>query len=202
MRSSSFSLHGHISALTESFVATRLDGFRRITEGRDKGGYFHEFFLQGRRGLVKKVKRKKLTTPKASKQDLNMATRICNEMLNNHVTQMPASYMVPTMQQMMMMNQGGPFSLEAGMGGATRMAPVRFGSFGGPSSHLAATRDQLYPALEMGGPSRDQNRTEQQLRQQSQMMPLYAGPGNSAAPPNAEPSDGGSSGYMRAPKEK
>ena len=36
------------------------DGFRRITEGRDKAGYFHEYFLKGRKGLCKKIQRKKV----------------------------------------------------------------------------------------------------------------------------------------------
>ena len=36
-----------------------LYGFRRITEGRDKGSYFHDFFLKGKRKLCKKIKRKK-----------------------------------------------------------------------------------------------------------------------------------------------
>jgi hypothetical protein len=36
-----------------------LYGFRRITEGQDKGGYFHESFLKGRKSLIKKIKRKK-----------------------------------------------------------------------------------------------------------------------------------------------
>jgi hypothetical protein len=36
-----------------------LYGFRRVTEGRDKGSYFHKYFVKGRRGLCKKIKRKK-----------------------------------------------------------------------------------------------------------------------------------------------
>jgi hypothetical protein len=36
-----------------------LYGFRRITEGQDKGGYFHDSFLKGRKSLIKKIKRKK-----------------------------------------------------------------------------------------------------------------------------------------------
>jgi hypothetical protein len=36
-----------------------LYGFRRITEGQDKGGYFHDSFLEGRKSLIKKIKRKK-----------------------------------------------------------------------------------------------------------------------------------------------
>ncbi|KAL7579747.1 hypothetical protein ACA910_021889 [Epithemia clementina (nom. ined.)] len=39
-----------------------LYGFRRITEGRDKGAYFHKYFIKGRRALCKKVKRKKTST--------------------------------------------------------------------------------------------------------------------------------------------
>jgi len=36
-----------------------LYGFRRITEGENKGGYFHQHFQKGRKGLCKKIKRKK-----------------------------------------------------------------------------------------------------------------------------------------------
>ena len=36
-----------------------LYGFRRITEGRDKGSYFHDYFLKGKPKLCKKIKRKK-----------------------------------------------------------------------------------------------------------------------------------------------
>jgi hypothetical protein len=36
-----------------------LYGFRRITEGQDKGGYFHENFVKGRKSLCKKIRRKK-----------------------------------------------------------------------------------------------------------------------------------------------
>ena len=50
-----------------------LYGFRRITEGRDKGGYFHPNFILGKRYLCKGIKRKKTdskpaaakTTPKS-----------------------------------------------------------------------------------------------------------------------------------------
>lgn len=42
-----------------------LYGFRRITEGRDKGGYFHKDFLKGKRHLCKKIKRKKVHVTKA-----------------------------------------------------------------------------------------------------------------------------------------
>ncbi|CAB9498619.1 stress transcription factor A [Seminavis robusta] len=43
-----------------------LYGFRRITEGRDKGGYFHAKFILGKRHLCKQIKRKK-TDNKAAK---------------------------------------------------------------------------------------------------------------------------------------
>lgn len=36
-----------------------LYGFRRITEGREKGAYSHDFFLKGKRALCRKVKRQK-----------------------------------------------------------------------------------------------------------------------------------------------
>jgi hypothetical protein len=36
-----------------------LYGFRRITDGRDKGGYYHQHFLRGRKNQVKKIHRKK-----------------------------------------------------------------------------------------------------------------------------------------------
>lgn len=36
-----------------------LYGFRRITEGKDKGGYFHPKFILGKRHLCKQIRRKK-----------------------------------------------------------------------------------------------------------------------------------------------
>lgn len=36
-----------------------LYGFRRITEGREKGAYSHDYFLKGKRALCRKVKRQK-----------------------------------------------------------------------------------------------------------------------------------------------
>merc|ERR1712232_687353 len=36
-----------------------LYGFRRISEGRHKGGYFHKYFVKGRKSLCRKIKRKK-----------------------------------------------------------------------------------------------------------------------------------------------
>jgi hypothetical protein len=38
-----------------------LYGFRRITDGREKGGYFHESFVKGKKMQCKKIKRKKST---------------------------------------------------------------------------------------------------------------------------------------------
>lgn len=38
-----------------------LYGFRRLSEGPDKGGYSHEYFVKGRKNLCKKIKRKKPT---------------------------------------------------------------------------------------------------------------------------------------------
>jgi len=37
-----------------------LYGFRRITQGRDKGAYYHESFLRGRRILCQHMKRQKI----------------------------------------------------------------------------------------------------------------------------------------------
>lgn len=46
-----------------------LYGFRRITEGRDKGGYFHSKFILGKRHMCKVIKRKKTDSkPAASKR--------------------------------------------------------------------------------------------------------------------------------------
>jgi hypothetical protein len=36
-----------------------LYGFRRITEGRDKGGYYHENFVKGKKSWCSRIKRKK-----------------------------------------------------------------------------------------------------------------------------------------------
>jgi len=44
-----------------------LYGFRRITEGPEKGSYFHDSFLKGRKNLIPNIKRKKTTNkPPAS----------------------------------------------------------------------------------------------------------------------------------------
>jgi len=47
-----------------------LYSFRRITEGRDKGGYFHPQFIHGKRHLCKLIKRKKTD----SKPKVNAST--------------------------------------------------------------------------------------------------------------------------------
>ena len=39
-----------------------LYGFRRINEGKEKGSYFHKYFIKGRRSLCKKIRRKKATS--------------------------------------------------------------------------------------------------------------------------------------------
>lgn len=44
-----------------------LYGFRRISEGKEKGGYFHKSFAKGERSLLKKIRRKSTTSrPSAS----------------------------------------------------------------------------------------------------------------------------------------
>jgi hypothetical protein len=35
-----------------------LYGFRRISEGKEKGGYFHKDFFKGKRSLARKIRRK------------------------------------------------------------------------------------------------------------------------------------------------
>lgn len=77
------------------------DGFKRITNGKDKGGYYHEFFLRGRKGLLKKIKRKKPATPKATAADLAQSARIANAILSSgrypHFVQQPSNAIHPQM---------------------------------------------------------------------------------------------------------
>jgi len=54
------------SKLTSFQRQLNLYGFKRISQGPDHGGYFHEFFLRGRPALAAKMRRTRLKgTPKA-----------------------------------------------------------------------------------------------------------------------------------------
>lgn len=43
-----------------------LYGFRRISEGKEKGGYFHKFFIKGKRSLTKRIRRKSTASRSAA----------------------------------------------------------------------------------------------------------------------------------------
>jgi hypothetical protein len=47
-----------------------LYGFKRISQGPDNGGYYHELFLKGRPGLCVNMKRTKVKGNAKSKRDL------------------------------------------------------------------------------------------------------------------------------------
>lgn len=49
------SLHFNQGKVTSFFRQLNLYGFVRITQGRDKGAYYHERFLRGKRSLAKMI---------------------------------------------------------------------------------------------------------------------------------------------------
>jgi HSF-type DNA-binding len=64
-----YMLHFRFNACNSWFRQTKLAsfqrqlniyGFQRLTTGRDKNGYFHEFFLRGKQFLAKKIQRNKI----------------------------------------------------------------------------------------------------------------------------------------------
>lgn len=59
-----------------------LYGFRRVTEGCDKGGYCHEFFLKGQKGLVEKIKRNKSTGLRWPNEDIEEVVRAHRQMMS------------------------------------------------------------------------------------------------------------------------
>lgn len=129
-------------------VPLLLDGFRRITEGRDKGGYFHEFFLQGRKGLVKKVKRKKPSVPKATKEDLDQAARISNEILSSSRGGVPSQYgSIPLAQQMMNLP---PQGMPPGPEMATFAGSFASGPFSPPNAGAVSVPAMADPKPENG----------------------------------------------------
>lgn len=50
-------------------LSQTLSGFRRISQGPDNGGYYHELFLKGRPGLVVNMKRTKVKGQSKLKRD-------------------------------------------------------------------------------------------------------------------------------------
>lgn len=101
-----------------------LYGFRRITEGRDKGGYFHEFFLKGRKGLCKKIKRKKTPSNKPATSSMHHAAA-----QHAHLNAAQNAF-------------GGAFAglpgLQGAFGGAA-MAGLQ-GAFGGAAANMRAAQ--------------------------------------------------------------
>ena len=68
-----------------------LYSFRRITEGRDKGGYFHPQFIHGKRHLCKQIKRKKTDSKPSVSKAKSLAVKGAGEAkegerLNNPVS--------------------------------------------------------------------------------------------------------------------
>ena len=127
------------------------DGFRRISDGRDKGGFYHEFFLEGRKGLLKKIKRKNTRVPKAKKGDTARSKRISKSKAptaNHGMDSAMPSY--PTLQQMLMMSRGSlPVQGSLlGMGGGM----TSYGSFNGPSS---PARGQMLSTMGAPGAGND-----------------------------------------------
>jgi hypothetical protein len=52
-----------------SSLSQTLSGFRRISQGPDNGGYYHELFLKSRPGLVVNMKRTKVKGQSKLKRD-------------------------------------------------------------------------------------------------------------------------------------
>jgi hypothetical protein len=133
------------SRMTSFQRQLNLYNFKRITEGKDRGGYYHEYFLQGRKGLLTKIKRKKPTTPKCTRQDLDQAARISNAILSSNKYAPTYTYKMSMMADPMMQPQqmAGRSPDESY---ANAMRTQGFGSSAvGPSSLVAAPRDHSYP---------------------------------------------------------
>jgi len=142
-----------------------LYGFRRITDGRDKGGYFHEFFLKGRKGLCKKIKRKKLskaliteTTPSMDQRGSIFPTNRFTQFStgnNNSMTNYTDAANLFQLQLLAAAQSGGLGGTtgNAGFAGATSMGGFSgLGSFGGnmgDTGRFAA--QQLFTNAGFGG---------------------------------------------------
>lgn len=188
------------------------DGFRRITEGRDKGGYFHEFFLKGRKGLCKKIKRKKV--PKMPEH--NLSARVGGTLFNGNPlnlvgSSMGAPNMMPNLVdtanlyqlQMLAAAQGNGFGglsgfpgLGAGLGAAGVLGSGigRIGSLGDSNSlstilgnSAAAIRN---PSMTNPASLLDQKQLLAQLQQQLQQQQQSQGI-SSTAPRGAYGAPGG-----------
>eukprot|EP00523_Entomoneis_sp_CCMP467_P001618 CAMPEP_0168752170 /NCGR_PEP_ID=MMETSP0724-20121128/18244_1 /TAXON_ID=265536 /ORGANISM="Amphiprora sp., Strain CCMP467" /LENGTH=477 /DNA_ID=CAMNT_0008800403 /DNA_START=215 /DNA_END=1650 /DNA_ORIENTATION=+ len=153
-----------------------LYGFRRVTEGRDKGSYYHKYFLKGRRGLCKKIKRKKANAkPQAYDANTGMQATANTMSIRELLAQRQYQSMYP--------------GLSAGL---SAMAG------GGVPPPLAAPHDanqtllansQLSQQLEILVRQKQQeearhNQAQQQQQQPKQPFPPFGSPGgpNSGAP--------------------
>jgi hypothetical protein len=150
------------------FLLLIPDGFRRITDGRDKGGYFHEFFLKGRKGLCKKIKRKKLskaliteTTPSMDQGGSIFPTNRFTQFStgnNNSMTNYTDAANLFQLQLLAAAQSGGLGGTtgNAGFAGATSMGGFSgLGSFGGnmgDTGRFAA--QQLFTNAGFGGGAR------------------------------------------------
>lgn len=143
-----------------------LYGFRRVTEGRDKGAYFHEYFLKGQKGLVKKIKRKKSMGPKPTKEGRREGAAQARQQVMfgagfglgipaSHLKMQNTSQQQDLLSQSLMMNGGGqwPSGLGSGLSGLPpsamnglldpRMSYGSLGGNGGTRSHLLSVENGM-----------------------------------------------------------
>lgn len=115
-----------------------LYGFRRISEGPDKGGYVHENFLKGKKSLCKKIKRKKpsmkLPPPGLSYMNPSLLSGSVNPALS--VRQLIADGQLSDTGLQQYSHQQSSFAGLAGLSGFG--AGMGMGAGGAPSSSLAA----------------------------------------------------------------
>lgn len=93
--------------------------------------------MQGRKNLTKRIKRKRPSVPKATREDLDTAARISNEILATGTYSMPFDPIQQQQQRLMM--ERGPLPQDINMGfgyGGPFMPPV---------NNLAVMRGQMYP---------------------------------------------------------
>ena len=151
-----------------------LYGFRRITEGRDKGAYFHKFFLKGRRGLCKKVKRKKTSSKAPPPPSPSVMVAALDAQVQNSMS----------VRQLLAERQfGAPLGLAGVMGPAAVAAAASLGitgsaAGGAPPPPLDASQvlanAQLHQRLEL---LMRQNQEEERLQQEQQRRFPGGGPG-------------------------
>mmetsp|Transcript_24773 Transcript_24773/g.51511 ORF Transcript_24773/g.51511 Transcript_24773/m.51511 type:complete len:486 (-) Transcript_24773:254-1711(-) len=131
-----------------------LYGFRRVTEGRDKGSYFHKYFIKGRRGLCKRIKRKKASTKTPQAYDPGLASSMSIRQLLAE-RQFGSAY------------PGLSASLAAVAAGGAGMGGAQMPTAGGFDPNLLANA-QLNQQLEMLVRQKQEETRLQQQQQQQQ----------------------------------